>query len=303
MKKTITLLTVAAIAAASGTSAGADTINGVQVTSNDGHTITLADGSIARIDGNHVYMDGIGEVILAPDIVPPAVPSQQAPQRQSTPQAPVQGVPTPKQETPQPIYQTPQVPETPQEPTKTPNQPLQQVENVPVKTYPQDNTPLPTQTAETFPVTVIEDRPNKSNITQGATETTQKPETFPTTTIKDTEKVEPIKVPTETAPIKTVSEPTKDAKPVEQIETIVSIAPQTPQKQADSIKTTSQPITPKPTQTLTQTPRLATAILPTTGTDDSLSNIATIVGVVIMLLASVGAFIARKENKHTKEFK
>ncbi|MCS5737528.1 hypothetical protein, partial [Herbiconiux daphne] len=118
MKKSITLATTIALAAVIGTTASADTINGIQVVSNDGHTIVLANGQKAHIDNNKVYMDYIGEVVLSPDVKPVDIPNQQDPTNKVPTQTVEQGIPTPTQQTPD----TPKVPTTPnqQVPTKTP---------------------------------------------------------------------------------------------------------------------------------------------------------------------------------------
>lgn len=289
MKKTITLLTVAAIAAASGTSAGADKINGVQVTSNDGHTITLEDGSIARIDGNHVYMDGIGEVILAPDIVPPAVPSQQAPQQQLTPQATPPAAPQVQQQTPAPIYQNPAAPTTLATPTKAPSKPLDQVVNVPLKTYPQ------------APAT--DDLVNPQAIEEN------------TTVIEDTQKVKPVVIPaeilnsaqaaTETpetdvkAPIGTIApdvpKNATEAKPEASKAAEKTDSVQAQKTLVTAIKVPTGTNAPKATENATagelkatahgQAPAFVTDELPQTG-DSGLSAVFTALGIGSLIIAS-----------------
>lgn len=310
MKKSITLISTIALATVIGTSAGADTINGIKVASVNGHKITLENGQVAEIDGDKVYIDG-QEVILSPDIEPVKIPTQQDPKPNTPTQTTTQGVPSVQQQTPSPVVTNPSQPQTPTKtpstpvipadpktpatpvkpvPSKTPSTPTvpsRLVENVPVKTYPQSSSQESTQTIESHTTTVEKGNsygqaPTISSTTASNTPTTTVPSTTITQAAPNVTDVNKQTVQSNTKP--SVSAPKADIKRVSSIKVKPS--------------TVTYHLPTKKDITKSNVPTLATMnTLPTTGEVDGANVIIGIVGALSISLGGVLLYTTRKSSK------
>lgn len=312
MKKSIVLASTIALSTVIAVSASADTINGVQVISNDGHTITLANGQIARIDNNKVYMDGIGEVTLAPDVKPVTIPNQQAPAQSKTPTTSVQGVPTKQQQTPTPVVSNPAAQQTP---TKSPNTPV--VNNVDPKVPTHNTVAVPTKTPNTPVVTEGPKVPTHNSIatpskTPGTLVVNVPVKTFPQkndntplptqtieshTTTVEKENIKPIVVPKDFNKDIATVKPTKvDSKISPVVETVKSNTVKVPAEVVTYSKPVVKAVVKTASALTTPVVKSTKAVLPHTGDDELINGILFAAGVSAIALAGFISFKLKEEK-------